>query len=73
MAGERKDIVDMKCLKNESGKVLVEADCSEGKMEGLHGKATCIENDLGSGVLEGDKVEEPCELVIEKEVKRQSR
>ena len=26
MTGERKDIVDMKCLKNESGEVLVEAD-----------------------------------------------
>ena len=26
IAGERKDIVDMKCLKNESGEVLVEAD-----------------------------------------------
>ena len=40
MAGERKDIADMKCLKNESGEVLVEADAGKGKMEGIHGKAT---------------------------------
>ena len=35
-----KDIVDMKCLKNESGEVLVEADAVKERMEGIHGKAT---------------------------------
>ena len=38
MAGERKDIVDMKCLKNESDEVLIEAEAVKGKMERIHGK-----------------------------------
>ena len=40
MTGERKDIVDMKCLKNESGEVLVEADAVKERWRGIHGKAT---------------------------------
>ena len=67
MAGERKDIVDMKCLKNESGEVLVEADAVKERWREYMERLLNIENDW-DGVLEGDKVEGPCELINEKEV-----
>ena len=67
MAGERKDIVDMKCLKNENGEVLVEADAVKERWREYMERLLNIENDW-DGVLEGDKVEGPCELINEKEV-----
>ena len=67
MAGERKDIVDMKCLKNESGEVLIEADAVKESWREYMERLLYIENDW-DGVLEGDKVEGPCKLINEKEV-----
>ena len=67
MADERKDIVDMKCLENESGEVLVEADAVKERWREYMERLLNIENDW-DGVLEGDKVEGPCELINEKEV-----
>ena len=67
MAGERKDIVDMKYLKNESGAVLIEADAVKERWREYMERLFNIENDW-DGVLEGDKVEGPCELINEKEV-----
>ena len=67
MAGERKDIVDMKYLKNESGKVLVEADAVKERWREYMERLLNIGNDW-YGMLEGDKVEGPCELINEKEV-----
>ena len=60
MAGERKDIVDMKCLKNESGEVLVEVDAVKERWREYMERLLNIENDW-DGVLEGDKVEGSCE------------
>ena len=45
MAGERKDIVDMKCLKNESGEVLVEADAVKERWREYMERLLNIEND----------------------------
>ena len=67
MTGERKDIVDTKCLKNESGEVLVEADAVKERWREYMERLLNIENNW-DGVLEGDKVEGPCELINEKEV-----
>ena len=67
MAGERIDIVDMKCLKNESGEVLAEADVVKERWREYMERLLNIENDW-DGVLEGDKVEGPYELINEKEV-----
>ena len=44
MAGERKDIVDMKCLKNESGEVLVEADAVKKRWREYMERLLNIEN-----------------------------
>ena len=67
MVGERKDIVDMRCLKNESGEVLVEADAVKERWREYMERLLNLGNDW-DGVLEGDKVEGPCELINEKEV-----
>ena len=67
MADERKDKVDMKCLKNESGEVLVEADAVKERWREYMERLLNIENDW-DGVLEGEKVEGPCALINEKEV-----
>ena len=61
------DIVDMKCLRNESGEVLVEADAVKERWREYMERLLNIENDW-DGVLEGDKIEKPCELINEKEV-----
>ena len=45
MAGERKDIVDMKCLKNESGEVLAEADAVKERWREYMERLLNIEND----------------------------
>ena len=57
----------MKCLKNESGEVLVEADAVKERWREYMERLLNIENDW-DGVLEGDKVEGLCELINEKEV-----
>ena len=67
MAGERKDIVDIKCLKNESGEVLIEGDAVKERWREYMERLLNIENDW-DGVLEGYKVEGPYELINEKEV-----
>ena len=65
MTDERKDIVDMKCLKMRVGEVLVEADVVKETWREYMERLLNIENDW-DGVLEGDKVEGPCELINEK-------
>ena len=68
MTAERKDIVDMECMKNESGEVVIEADAvKERWREYMERRLLNIENDW-DGVLEGDKVEGSCDLINEKEV-----
>ena len=58
MAGERKDIVDMKCLKNEKGVILIEADAVNKKWKKYMERLLNVENDW-NGLLEGDRVEGP--------------
>ena len=57
----------MKCLKNESSKVLLEADAVKERWKRYMERLLNIENDW-DGALEGNKVEGPCELINEKEV-----
>ena len=56
----------MKCLKNESGEVLVEANAVKERWREYMERLLNIENDW-DGVL-GDKVEGPCEIINEKDV-----
>ena len=72
MAGERKDIVDMKCLKNEKGEILIEADAVNERWKKYMERLLNVENDW-NGVLEGDRVEGPCELISEREVEEAIR
>ena len=67
MAGERKDIVDMKCLKNEKGEILIKADAVNERWKKYMERLLNVENDW-NGVLKGDRVEGPCELTSEREV-----
>ena len=72
MAGEKKDIVDMKCLKNEKGEILIEADAVNERWKKYMERLLNVENDW-NGVLEGDRVEGPCELISEREVEEAIR
>ena len=72
MAGERKDIIDMKCLKSENGEVLKEPNAVNGRWKHYMEKLLNVENDW-DGILEADIVEGPCELISEREVEEAIR
>ena len=72
MTGERKDIIDMKCLKSENGEVLTEPHAVNGRWKYYMEKLLNIENDWDR-ILEADIVEGPCELIIEREVEEAIR
>ena len=66
MAGERKDIIDMKCLKSENGEILTEPHAVNGRWKHYMEKLLNVENDWDR-ILEADIVEGPCELISERE------
>ena len=72
MAGERKDIIDMKCLKSENGEVLTEPHAVNGRWRHYMKKLLNVENDWDR-ILEADIVEGPCELIREREVEAEIR
>ena len=72
MAGERKDIIDMKCIKSENGEVLTEPHAVNGRWRHYMEKLLNAENDWDR-ILEADIVEGPCELISEREVEEAIR
>ena len=72
MAGERKDIIDMKYLKSENGEVLTEPHAANGRWRHYMEKLLNVENDWDR-ILEADIVEGPCELISEREVEEAIR
>ena len=72
MAGERKDIIDIKCLKSENGEVLTEPHAVNGRWRHYIEKLLNVENDWDR-ILEADIIEGPCELISEREIEEAVR
>ena len=72
MAGERKDIVDTKCLKSENGEVLTEPHAVNGRWRHYMEKLLNVENNWDR-ILEADIVEGSCKLISEREIEEAIR